>query len=76
LIANAAGNVSERNMHRLLAHARACVDGTIHLIDRISRSMRGRGRGRILINLQAVYHADKIFPDHQHGHSIWTMLRV
>jgi short-subunit dehydrogenase len=64
LIANAARNARERNVHHLLGDARAYIDGTIHLIDRVSRSMRGRGRGRILINLQAIYDSNKIFLDY------------
>jgi short-subunit dehydrogenase len=64
LIANAASNVGERNSHQLLGDARAYIDGTIHLIDRVSRSMRGRGRGRILINLQAVYDSNRILLDY------------
>jgi short-subunit dehydrogenase len=34
------------------------------MVDQVSRSMRGLGRGRILINLQAVYDASNAFVDY------------
>jgi short-subunit dehydrogenase len=64
LIANAARGGLDGNVHQLLGDARAYIDGTIHLIDRVARSMRGRGRGRILINLQAIYDSNQIFLDY------------
>jgi uncharacterized protein len=49
LIANAGREARGRTVNERVMHARAYIDGTIYLIDQISRSMRGRGHGRILI---------------------------
>jgi uncharacterized protein len=49
LIANAGREARGRTINQRVADARAYIDGTIYLIDQISRSMRGRGQGRILI---------------------------
>jgi short-subunit dehydrogenase len=49
LIANAGREARGRTVNQRVADTRAYIDGTIYLIDQISRSMRGRGQGRILI---------------------------
>jgi short-subunit dehydrogenase len=49
LIANAGREVLDCTVNDRLMDARAYFEGTIYLIDQVSRSMRGRGQGRILI---------------------------
>ena len=49
LIANAGREARGCTVDERFLDARAYIDGTIHLIDQVSRSMRGRGHGRILI---------------------------
>jgi short-subunit dehydrogenase len=49
LIANAGREPRGCTVDARLIDARAYIDGTIYLIDQVSRSMRGRGHGRILI---------------------------
>jgi short-subunit dehydrogenase len=49
LVANAGRQALGSDTNARLKDARAYIEGTIELIDQISRSMRGRGHGRILI---------------------------
>jgi uncharacterized protein len=49
LIANAGREARGCTVDERLMNASSYVEGTIHLIDQVSRSMRGRGQGRILI---------------------------
>jgi short-subunit dehydrogenase len=49
LVANAASEAIGSDANAQMNNARANIEGTIDLIDQISRSMRGRGHGRILI---------------------------
>jgi short-subunit dehydrogenase len=49
LVANAGREALASDTHARLKEARAYIEGTIDLIDQVSRSMRGRGHGRILI---------------------------
>jgi uncharacterized protein len=49
LVANAGREALGSDTSARLMDARAYIEGTIDLIDQISRSMRGRGHGRILI---------------------------
>ena len=49
LVANDGREALASDTHTRLKQARAYIEGTIDLIDRVSRSMRGRGNGRILI---------------------------
>lgn len=64
LIANAELRPLGRDRPRLVRDAHAYIDDTICLIDQVSRGMRGRGRGRILINLQAVPAGNDTFLDY------------
>jgi uncharacterized protein len=49
LIANAGSEARGRTLNQRVADAHAYIDGTICLIELVSRSMRGRGHGQILI---------------------------
>jgi short-subunit dehydrogenase len=49
LVANAGCESLDGDLHAQLKHAHDYIDGTVYLIDQVSRSMRGRGHGRILI---------------------------
>jgi short-subunit dehydrogenase len=49
LVANAGREVLDCTVNERLIDARAYIEGTIYLVDQVSRSMRGRGQGRILI---------------------------
>jgi uncharacterized protein len=49
LVANAGREALGDDTNARLTSARAYIEGTIDLIDQVSRSMRGRGHGRILI---------------------------
>jgi short-subunit dehydrogenase len=64
LIANAVGAGGAPHGRQVIDDAHACIDETIYMVDQVSRSMRGLGRGRILINLQAVYDASNAFVDY------------
>jgi len=71
LIANAGREERGCTVDERLTDARAYIDGTINLIDQVSRSMRGRGQGRILITYSiaglvqetshAAHHSHKAF---------------
>jgi len=64
LIANAVGPAADPHGRQVIDDAHACIDATIYMVEQVSRSMRGRGRGRILINLQALYDASNAFVDY------------
>jgi short-subunit dehydrogenase len=62
LVANAGHEALATDASARLNDARAYIEGTIDLIDQVSRSMRGRGHGRILITYSiAGLASDKVF---------------
>jgi len=71
LVANAGREALGSDTGARLKDARAYIEGTIDLIDQVSRLMRGRGQGRILItysiagitapSAEAVHASNKVF---------------